>query len=76
MPAIIRRITGLQIIQSKIERNHSKTLLVFIWFYIRGTLSKTLKALVTQVVLSKTGIFAVPFLFVEKHYKIRTIFAL
>jgi len=35
-----------------------------------------LKQLVTQVVLLKTGIFAVPIIFVEKQLKIRTIFAL
>jgi hypothetical protein len=34
-----------------------------------------LKQLVTQVVLLKTGIFAVPIMFVEKQLKRRTIFA-
>ncbi len=34
-----------------------------------------LKQLVTQVVLLKTGIFAVPMIFVEKQLKRRTIFA-
>ena len=34
-----------------------------------------LKQLVTQVVLLKTGIFAVPIIFVEKQLKRRTIFA-
>jgi hypothetical protein len=34
-----------------------------------------LKQLVTQVVLLKTGIFAVPKIFVEKQLKTRTIFA-
>jgi hypothetical protein len=35
-----------------------------------------LKQLVTQDVLLKTGIFAVPIMFVEKQMKSRTIFAL
>ena len=34
-----------------------------------------LKQLVTQVVLLKTGIFAIPIIFVEKQLKRRTIFA-
>jgi hypothetical protein len=95
MPAIIRRITGLKHIRSKIlhfirgvtmsriKKNPPRYMPGSIIEYEDDTVENRwgfdeltiLKQLVTQVVLLKTGIFAVPEIFVEKQLKTRTIFA-